>query len=71
MENNEAVFRQVLFWAEILNGDSPKLIGSEYNDLRFGELLKFRFPYGVIDEAWSKKESEGMSKMEGGLLFER
>jgi len=71
LENNEAVFRQVLFWAEILKSGSPKLIGSEYSDLHFGELLKFSSSYGVIDEAWSKKESAAKVKSEGGLLFER
>jgi nucleoside phosphorylase len=77
LENNEAVFRQVLFWAEVLKGGAPKLLedpSAEYYHLRFGELLKFTFPFGVVDEAWAKKETAGNradSQGQGGLLFER
>ncbi|MBX3290038.1 MAG: hypothetical protein KF855_11910 [Acidobacteria bacterium] len=77
LENNEAVFRQVLFWAEVLKSGAPKLLeaaGAGYDHLRFGELLKFTSPFGVVDQAWAKKEIAGnraASHGQGGLLFER
>jgi hypothetical protein len=62
IEKNEAVFRQVLFWATILQGDKTAFLEQKmYPFLKFGDLLQFAFPYGVRDELWSQKESLGKS----------
>lgn len=67
-ENNEAVFRQVLFWAEVLRNDESNFLQQEssYPYLRFGNLLDFTFPYGVPDEVWKKKDPK---IVEGDSLF--
>jgi nucleoside phosphorylase len=63
-ENNEAVFRQVMFWAEVLRDDETNFIRQQhpYEYLKFGDLLKFSFPFGILDEAWKKKDSSSGSK---------
>lgn len=57
-ETNEAVFRQVLFWAEVLKQDESNFLQQEipYPYLQFGELLKLPFGYGILDELWKKKD---------------
>lgn len=60
IEKNEAVFRQVLFWSAILQGEKSAFLEQKtYPFLKFGELLQYSFPYGVRDELWSQKESLG------------
>lgn len=62
-ENNEAVFRQVLFWAEVLKVDKSHFLAQEkYPFLEFGDLLHGTFPYGVFDEVWKAKESASKKK---------
>jgi len=68
-ENNEAVFRQVLFWAEVLTRNDFMGEQSKYPFLEFGSLIEFPFPYGVIDTAWAKKESLRKISDEGDSLF--
>lgn len=58
-ENNQAVFRQVLFWEEILKNDPSNYIQQErkYPYLEFGELMSFQFQHGILDEVWRKTET--------------
>lgn len=64
IEDNEAVFRQVLFWSRILKGNREDLMeqfemneDDNYTFLQFGNLLEFPFEYGVIDEAWRNRDT--------------
>lgn len=59
IETNEPVFRQVLFWSEVLRDDETNYLQQEnkYPYLKFGELLHDSFPYGINDDVWLKNES--------------
>jgi nucleoside phosphorylase len=72
-ENNEAVFRQVLFWSEVLRDDESNFLQQQdkYPHLKFGDLLKYSFPYGIHDDEWKKKDSINKDTLanEENLLF--
>lgn len=64
LEDNLAVFRQVLFWSRILKGNKEDLMeqfeASEednYTFLQFGDLLNYSFGYGVLDDAWRNRDT--------------
>jgi nucleoside phosphorylase len=66
IEDNEAIFRQVIFWSRVLKGAEPEparhIIFDEdeeradYPYLRLGDLLEYSLDYGIIDDAWKNKE---------------
>jgi hypothetical protein len=67
LEDNEAVFRQVIFWSRVLKGTEQEPTnqilfdqgedGARYPYLRFGDLLEYSLDYGIIDDGWKNKES--------------
>jgi hypothetical protein len=60
LERSGAVFRQVMFWARVLQGDKLEFLDQHpYPYLRFGELLEFQSDYGLRDELWLNKEVLG------------
>lgn len=63
----------MLFWAEVLADDRSNYLQQQqkYPYLQFGNLIEFRFEFGVLDSAWLKKESaEKMnSRNQGNRLF--
>jgi nucleoside phosphorylase len=63
MERSGAVFRQVMFWARILQDVKSEFLEQKtYPYLQFGDLLEFQFDYGIADDAWLNREVIG----EGG-----
>jgi nucleoside phosphorylase len=63
LERSGAVFRQVMFWARVLQDPSDMLEHTGYPYLRFGKLLEFELDFGVRDELWLNKEMpEGAGK---------
>jgi nucleoside phosphorylase len=57
MQKNNAVFLLVVFWARVLqNQTSDSKNQADYPFLKFGELLRFPFPYGIYDDLWMNKE---------------
>lgn len=63
IERSGAVFRQVMFWARILQDKADFLEQTGYPYLRFGKLLEFELDYGLRDELWLNKEApEGADK---------
>jgi hypothetical protein len=57
-ENNEAVFRQVMFWSKVLHEDQTEFLEQQsYPYLRFGKLFEYPLEYGVRDDLWAKKEA--------------
>lgn len=60
LERSGAVFRQVMFWARVLQDDKLEFLDQHpYPYLRFGELLEFQSDYGLRDELWLNKEVLG------------
>jgi nucleoside phosphorylase len=72
-ENNEAVFRQVLFWAEVLKEDESNFVKQaiKYPYLQFGDLVECRVQFGLMDHLWTNKESlaKRKAKSKQELLF--
>jgi hypothetical protein len=62
IERSGAVFRQVMFWARVLQDSKSDFLEQRvYPYLRFGNLLEFQLDYGVQDDVWMNKEMpEGM-----------
>jgi len=57
IERNEAVFRQVMFWSKVLQDNKSEFLEHQvYPYLRFGQLLEYRFDYGIRDELWLNRE---------------
>lgn len=60
LERSGAVFRQVMFWARVLQDHKSDFLDQHtYQYLRFGKLLEFRSDYGLRDELWLNKELSG------------
>jgi hypothetical protein len=60
IERSGAVFRQVMFWARVLQYNKSEFLEQEvYPHLRFGKLLEFQLDHGVRDELWLNKELSG------------
>lgn len=60
LERSGAVFRQVMFWARVLQYNKSEFLEQRaYPYLRFGELLEFQSDHGVRDELWMNKEVAG------------
>ena len=54
---NAAVFRQVIFWARVLQDSKSEFLDQDpYPYLRFGNLLEFQSSYGLRDELWLNRE---------------
>lgn len=51
LEKNPAVLGQTVMWAEYLK-KPPDLFSTEYQFLKFGELLKYEVDFGINDEMW-------------------
>lgn len=64
LERSEAVFRQVMFWARVLQDNKSDFLEQRvYPYIRFGNLLEFQLDYGLQDDAWLNKEMpEGSGK---------
>jgi hypothetical protein len=63
-ERSGAVFRQVMFWARVLQDNRRAFFEqSTYPYLRFGDLLEFTIEYGIRDDVWlsNTDESEGVN----------
>lgn len=57
IERSGAVFRQVIFWARVLQDNKSEFLDQHpYPYLRFGKLLEFQSDYGLRDELWLNKE---------------
>jgi nucleoside phosphorylase len=55
IERSGAVFRQVMFWARVLQDNKGSLLDQRvYPYLRFGRLLEFKIDYGIRDDVWGK-----------------
>jgi len=60
LERSGAVFRQVMFWARVLQDNKSEFLDQDpYQYLRFGKLLEFQSDYGLRDELWLNKELSG------------
>lgn len=60
IEGSGAVFRQVMFWARVLQYNKSEFLEQQvYPYLRFGKLLEFQLDYGVRDDLWMNKEVSG------------
>jgi nucleoside phosphorylase len=60
LERSGAVFRQVMFWARVLQDDKSDFLDQHpYQYLRFGKLLEFESDYGLRDELWLNRELSG------------
>ncbi|GEM_PF-2111967 len=74
IETNEAVFRQVLFWAEVLQDSRHGFFhGPSYPYLRFRRLAEFKSDFGVPDQLWASKESlrlKRASESQSSLTYE-
>src|ERR1043166_3809426 len=55
VERSGAVFRQVIFWARVLQDNTGSLLDDRvYAFLRFGNLLEFEINHGIQDGVWLK-----------------